>query len=134
MTLSLRRCHTICRLSKGEFEEKSLCLLIGGQSILASESVYLLDIDDRKVWPVRHSDRIIRARVFILFNYRWVVVVCATFPMPRLIAYKMKTRRQTCLSIMRTVSKFFISVLIKNNLLFINFFNLLIKIRATSLI
>ncbi|XP_065835461.1 uncharacterized protein [Oscarella lobularis] len=41
--------HTICQLEK---EENSLCLLIGGSSIMASEVVYVLDIDGFKAHKI----------------------------------------------------------------------------------
>ena len=44
---------------KEGLEQKSLCLLIGGEFISASESVYVLDIDDKKAYQVCHNDILI---------------------------------------------------------------------------
>ena len=45
--------HTICQLEK---EENSLCLLIGGSSIMASDVVYVLDIDGFKAHKVHVTE------------------------------------------------------------------------------
>ncbi|XP_065835459.1 uncharacterized protein [Oscarella lobularis] len=49
--------HTICQLVKEGLEEKSLCLLVGGRNISASESVYVLDIDDKKAYQMDVSQQ-----------------------------------------------------------------------------
>ena len=71
MNPSPRHHHTICQLVKEGLEEKSLFLLIGGQYISASESVYVLDIDDKKAYQVCHNDILM---FYLLITFRWTSV------------------------------------------------------------
>ena len=113
MNPSPRWGHTICQLVKEGLEEKSLCLLVGGRNISASESVYVLDIDDKKAYQVFHNDILI---FYLLITFRWTSVNnFKSFVITHLTVCRTMTRLQKFLFIIGVSNVFILVWLININ-------------------